>query len=160
LNPTCLYSALGETTVPEDQPTDEAACWDAVTDALSAALPGQKPPHWETDPLPGQAGPHGLSAYADPRAREAGNLRTGAKHVVPRADRAMGNPKQWLLGTHHGVSREHLVGYLDELVFRHNRRGSPMAAFQALLGLGTERVPAALGTIRHAADLPQFPVKP
>jgi len=27
--------------------------------------------------------------------------------------------------------------YLDEYVFRHNRRHNPMAAFQTLLGLGT-----------------------
>ena len=34
----------------------------------------------------------------------------------------MGNPKQWLLGTYHGVSRAQLQVYLDEFVFRHNRR--------------------------------------
>ena len=38
-------------------------------------------------------------------------------------------------GTHRGVSDEHLQVYLDEYVFRHNRRGTPMAAFQTLLGL-------------------------
>ena len=31
-------------------------------------------------------------------------------------------------GTHRGVSDEHLQVYLDEFVFRHNRRGTPMAA--------------------------------
>jgi hypothetical protein len=35
------------------------------------------------------------------------------------------------------VGRELLQAYLDEFVFRHNRRKQPMAAFQALLGLGT-----------------------
>ena len=30
-------------------------------------------------------------------------LRKGAKSVVPLADRAIGNLKQWLIGTHHGV---------------------------------------------------------
>jgi transposase-like protein len=89
-----------------------------------------------------------------------GNIRKGAKHVVPRADRAMGNLKQWLLGTHHGVSREHLQAYLDEFVFRHNRRGSPMAAFQTLLGLGAQRDPAPLAVIRHASDLRKFPIAP
>jgi hypothetical protein len=78
-----------------------------------------------------------------------GNLRKGAKYVVPRAGRAMGNLKQWLLGTHHGVGRAHLQAYLDEFVFRHNRRGSPMAAFQTLLGLGTQRVAAPLESIRY-----------
>ncbi len=61
----------------------------------------------------------------------------GAKSVVPLADRAIGNLKQWLLGTHHGVGRDHLQAYLNEFVFRHNRRKQPMAAFQTLLGLGT-----------------------
>jgi hypothetical protein len=38
-----------------------------------------------------------------------------------------------------GVSREQLRVYLDESVFRHDRRGNPQAAFQTLLGLGTGR---------------------
>ena len=71
----------------------------------------------------------------------------------------MGNMKQWLLGTFHGVSREQLQVYLDELVFRHNRRGNPQAAFQTLLGLGTGRAPAPLSIVRGASDLPQFPIR-
>jgi hypothetical protein len=43
----------------------------------------------------------------------------------------------WLRGTHHGVSGKHLQAYLDEFVFRFNRRRTPMAAFQSLLGLGS-----------------------
>ncbi len=49
-------------------------------------------------------------------------LRKGAESVVPLVDRAIGNLQQWLVGTHHGVSREQLQVYLDEFVFRHNRR--------------------------------------
>jgi hypothetical protein len=64
-------------------------------------------------------------------------LRGGVASVVPLADRAIGNLQLWLIGTHHGVSRAQLQVYLDEFVFRHNRRRSPMAAFQTLLGLGT-----------------------
>jgi ISXO2-like transposase domain len=56
---------------------------------------------------------------------------------VPRLHRAVSNLKSSLRGTHRGVSRDHLQVYLDEFVFRFNRRGSPMAAFQTLLGLGT-----------------------
>ena len=63
-------------------------------------------------------------------------FRTGAKSVVPLADRAIGNLQQWLIGTYHGVSRPQLQAYLDEFVFRHNRRQQPMAAFQTLLGSG------------------------
>lgn len=89
-----------------------------------------------------------------------GNIRKGMPHVVPLADRAMGNLKQWLLGTFHGVSRAQLQAYLDEFVFRHNRRRNPQAAFQTLLGLGTVRAPAPLSVVRGATDLPQFPVAP
>jgi transposase-like protein len=80
-------------------------------------------------------------------------LRKGAKSVVPLADRAIGNLQQWLLGTHHGVSRGQLQVYLDEFVFRHNRRKLPMAAFQTLLGLGTGRQPTHYETIRGAANV-------
>ena len=80
-------------------------------------------------------------------------LRKGAKSVVPLADRAIGNLQQWLVGTHHGVSRRHLQTYLDEFVFRHNRRRKPMAAFQTLLGLGSARKPTAYATILGAKDL-------
>ena len=63
------------------------------------------------------------------------DLRKGAKSAVPLADRAIGNLQQWLIGTYHGVSRDQLQSYLDEFVFRYNRRRQPMAAFQTLLGL-------------------------
>jgi hypothetical protein len=55
------------------------------------------------------------------------DLRKGAKSVLPLADRAIGNLQQWLIGTYHGVSRDQLQVYLDEFVFRHNRRKQPMA---------------------------------
>jgi transposase-like protein len=81
------------------------------------------------------------------------DLRKGAKSVVPLADCAIGNLQQWLIGTYHGVSREQLQVYLDEFVFRHNRRRLPMAAFQTLLGLGTGRKPTHYKQITGAADL-------
>src|SRR5437879_4508232 len=77
------------------------------------------------------------------------DLRKGAKSVVPLADRAIGNLQQWLIGTHHGVSRGQLPVYLDEFVCRHNRRKHPMAAFQTLLGLGTARNPTHYDQIRR-----------
>jgi transposase-like protein len=44
-------------------------------------------------------------------------LRLAAIHLV------FGLAKRWLLGTHHGaVSAKHLQAYLDEYVFRFNRR--------------------------------------
>ena len=73
--------------------------------------------------------------------------------MVPLADRAIGNLQQWLLGTYHGVSRGQLQVYLDEFVFRYNRRRKPSAAFQTLLGLGTERSPTSYKNIRGAQDV-------
>jgi len=53
--------------------------------------------------------------------------------------RVFSNLKMWLIGTHHGVSPQHLQAYLNEYTFRFNRRGTPMAAFQTVLGLAKER---------------------
>lgn len=80
-------------------------------------------------------------------------LRRGTPSVVPLADRAIGNLQQWLTGTYHGVSKPQLQVYLDEFVFRHNRRRTPAAAFQTLLGLGTGRAPTPYRRIRGAQDL-------
>ena len=88
-----------------------------------------------------------------------GDLRKGAKSVAPLADRAIGNLQQWLIGTYHGVSRDQLQVYLDEFVFCHNRRQTPMAAFQTLLGLGTAHKPVPYVQIRGASDLPKAPGK-
>ena len=87
-------------------------------------------------------------------------LRQGAKSAVPLADRAIGNLQQWLMGTYHGVSRDQLHVYLDEFVFRHNRRRQPMAAFQTLLGLGTKRKPTPYNQIRGTVDLSNPPTTP
>ena len=54
-------------------------------------------------------------------------------------------------GTHRGVSDKHLPVYLDEYVFRHNRRVTPMAAFQTLLGLGALHQPTTYGEITRRA---------
>jgi hypothetical protein len=60
---------------------------------------------------------------------------TKASALLPRVHRVFSNLKTWLAGTHHGIGRGHVRPYLDEFVFRFNRRGTPMAAFQSLLGL-------------------------
>jgi len=45
--------------------------------------------------------------------------------MLPRVHRAASLLKRWMLGTHQGaVSKEHLDYYLDEFVFRFNRRTS------------------------------------
>jgi transposase-like protein len=48
---------------------------------------------------------------------------SGAALRLPAIHLAFGLAKRWLLGTHHGaVSKKHLPAYLDEYVFRFNRR--------------------------------------
>jgi transposase-like protein len=79
-------------------------------------------------------------------------LRKGAKSAVPLADRAIGNLQPWLIATHHGVSQGQLQVNLDEFVFRHNRRKIP-AAFQTLLGLGTDRKINRVRADSRARDL-------
>jgi transposase-like protein len=54
---------------------------------------------------------------------------------LPMIHIAFSNLKTWLRGTHHGVSPHHLQAYLNEFVFRFNRRFYPMTAFNSALGL-------------------------
>jgi hypothetical protein len=46
------------------------------------------------------------------------------------------------MGVYHGLRPEHLRAYLDEFVFRLNRRHNPAAAFDRLLGLSLTLEPA------------------
>jgi transposase-like protein len=84
------------------------------------------------------------------RRRPQGTAAPG-EQLLPRAHRAISNLKAWMHGTHRGVSDEHLPVYLDEFVFRHNRRGTPMAAFQTLLGLGAMHPPTTYREITRRA---------
>lgn len=114
-----------------------------------------------TDGLKSFGGLESLGFKHVPRTQPLrSELRKGAKSVVPLADRAIGNLQQWLVGTHHGVSRGQLQVYLDEFVFRHNRRRQPMAAFQTLLGLETLHNPTTYEMIRNAKDLSKIPTLP
>lgn len=107
-----------------------------------------------TDGLKGFEGMQAAGVKHVPQTQPlTSELRRGVPSVVPLADRAIGNLKQWLIGTYHGVSKAQLPVYLDEFVFRHNRRRQPMAAFQTLLGLGTGRAPTSYRRIRGARDV-------
>ena len=59
-----------------------------------------------------------------------------AEQALPMIHLVFSNLKAWLLGTHHGVSQQHLPAYLNEFVFRFNRRFYPMTAFATVLGTG------------------------
>lgn len=63
-----------------------------------------------------------------------------AAHVLlPWIHRLFANAKRWALGVYHGLRAPHLQRYLDEFVFRFNRRRTPQAAFASLLGLAAQR---------------------
>jgi hypothetical protein len=49
--------------------------------------------------------------------------------------------KRLALGVYHGFRRAHLQAYLDEFVFRWNRRRHYRVAFDMLLGIGLKRAP-------------------
>ena len=71
-------------------------------------------------------------------------LRLPAIHLV------FGLAKRWLLGTHHGaVSAKHLQAYLDEYVFRFNRRTAKSIAhrFARLIAVLTQ--PTTYRAISH-----------
>lgn len=66
-----------------------------------------------------------------------------AAHIVmPGIHRLFSNLKSWGLGVYHGLRRKHLQAYLDEFVFRFNRRKSRHAAFDTLLGIAAGHDPA------------------
>ena len=49
--------------------------------------------------------------------------------------------KGWARGVYHGLRRKHLQAYLDEFVFRFNRRKTRHAAFRSLFGLALNANP-------------------
>lgn len=61
-----------------------------------------------------------------------------AEEFLPMVHLVFSNLKAWLLGTHHGVSSKHLQAYLNEYVFRFNRRFYPMTSFNSVLGIAVK----------------------
>jgi predicted RNA-binding Zn-ribbon protein involved in translation (DUF1610 family) len=69
-----------------------------------------------------------------------GDSKKADEHL-PMIHRAFSNLKTWILGTHHGrVEPQHLQAYLNEYVFRFNRRFHPMTGFNSILGLAVKSV--------------------
>jgi transposase-like protein len=58
-----------------------------------------------------------------------------AEAALPMVHLVFSNLKAWILGMHHGVSDQHLQAYLNEYVFRFNRRFYPMGMFNSVLGI-------------------------
>lgn len=70
----------------------------------------------------------------------AGDPQNAEDHL-PMIHVVISNLKTWILGTHHGrIEPQHLQAYLNEYVFRFNRRFYPMNAFNSALGLAAKSV--------------------
>jgi predicted RNA-binding Zn-ribbon protein involved in translation (DUF1610 family)/transposase-like protein len=86
----------------------------------------------------------GLTDYRhDPRV--VGKM---AGHVVlPWVHRVFSLVKRWGLGTYHGLRRKHIDTYLNEFVFRYNRRFFRHVSFETILGLAVHHEPASYWNI-------------
>ena len=67
--------------------------------------------------------------------------KTAAHLVLPWIHQVFSNLKGWARGVYHGLRRKHLQAYLDEFVFRFNRRKTRHAAFRSLFRLATNAEP-------------------
>ena len=71
-------------------------------------------------------------------------INSSPENPLPHVNRVITLLKRWLIGTHQGrVSLKHLQNYLDEFVFRHNRRKSKYVGllFQRMLKQSSETNP-------------------
>ena len=64
-----------------------------------------------------------------------------ANIVLPRSHRAFALMQRWALGTYHGLRRKHVDTYLNEFVFRYNRRFYRHVSFETMLGLAANHEP-------------------
>jgi hypothetical protein len=79
--------------------------------------------------------------YKHDAMKLSGDPEGMGKHL-PLIHLAFSNIKTWILGTHHGaIAHRHLQAYLNEYVFRFNRRFYPMTSFNSVLGLAARSVP-------------------
>jgi transposase-like protein len=86
----------------------------------------------------------GLSDYRhDPRTvgKMAGDV------ALPWIHRVFFLMKRWGLGTYHGLRDKHLDAYLNEFVFRYNRRFYRHVSFETMLGIASRHGPATYRSI-------------
>jgi transposase-like protein len=87
----------------------------------------------------GHAAYPGLSCDYRHDPRVVGNM--AANIALPWSHRAFSLLKRWALGTYHGLRRKHVDAYLEEFVFRYNRRFYRHVSFETVLGLAVCRRP-------------------
>jgi len=91
----------------------------------------------------------GLKGYIhDPR-----KVKKMAAHIVlPWIHRTFSLMKRWSLGTYHGLRLKHIDRYLEEFVFRFNRRRHRHISFEMVLGLAAHHPPIDYWTIAGKAN--------
>lgn len=100
------------------------------------------------------ADPRTATIYSDAWRSYAHLPRRGFRHrpetqgkpersleILPWVHRVFGNLKTWLRGTYHGVSNKHLPRYLQEFVYRFNRRWQEEDLFELVLGASANAPP-------------------
>ncbi len=70
-----------------------------------------------------------------------------AREVLPWIYRVFSNLKTWALGVYHGLRAKHLQAYLDEFVFRFNRRRTRHAASLSLIAIAAKTNPVTYNMI-------------
>ena len=88
----------------------------------------------------------GFSAY--PGMRDRNHLprvvgASAAHSLLPWVHRVFANLKRLALGVYHGFRRKHIQAYLDEFVFRWNRRRHYRSAFDTLMVIGLKTAPVS-----------------
>jgi len=101
---------------------------DASAESLNPFITGAVEPGSTviTDGWQGYSGLDGLGYTRECRSQRAARSRgEDPGELLPAVHRVASLAKRWLLGTHQGrVDEAHLQSYLDEFVFRFNRRRS------------------------------------
>lgn len=89
-------------------------------------------------------------------------VKSMAAHVVlPWSHRVISLLKRLGLGTYHGLRQRYIQRYLDEFVWRFNRRQSRPATFHKILGLAIQSPPSPFGAIMaDPSDDPDRLTKP
>lgn len=88
----------------------------------------------------------GWLGYENPSANtHEAKIVTGrrAHEILRWVHRVFSNLKTWAKGVFHGLRKAHVQRYLDEFVFRWNRRRHTHIAFDRLLGIGLDLGPAS-----------------
>lgn len=61
--------------------------------------------------------------------------------------------KNWLVGIHHRWSKQHLLAYVDEYIFRFNRRNNRKIIFNTLIGRMMQQIPRPYPVLKKTMRL-------